>query len=115
MANVLLFPGTTKISAVLEPEFAPDTILAQLEDHDPLAELSAEPNATEDKITDLAWERDTAYAELEALRQRAQRHDTLIDALVKFIRELDAGRWASQWPLCARIAFETVRQLLTDE
>jgi hypothetical protein len=80
-------------------------------DLDPFAELLTELGVAEDRIGDLVWERDTAYAELEALQQRAERHDALVDALVKFIRELDVGQWASQWPLRARMAFETVCQL----
>ena len=71
-------------------------------------------DVAEDKITDLARERDDVKDQLETLRQTLEAHDALVDALFKSIRAIDAGQWAAHWPLRVRKTFDLVRNLLDE-
>jgi hypothetical protein len=55
---------------------------------------------------------DLGREELEVLRRLAEDHDTLVDALVTFICELDASACTAHWPLRLRITFGELRRLL---
>jgi hypothetical protein len=79
-----------------------------------LSEVLVSLDIAEDRITDLARERDDAREELEALRQSIAMQDALADALLQFVREIDAGHWTVHWPLRVRTTFGLVRNLLDE-
>jgi hypothetical protein len=114
--NIINFPVSFRFDETVDVDANPlIEALANLNiAEEKITDLACECDDAEDKIADLVRERDDALDELEVLRQSLEAHDTLVDALFRFIREIDGGHWAAHWPVCVRLAFDAVCQLLDD-